>query len=91
MEDYRLRNENPNKDIIYFRNYLEHAVMKQVNGEGIYIKYKNNPETLAGENNGIIEMALLEEKIDYITKEEYERGDIKLSKDEEDRIQCWRY
>ena len=69
----RLIEENPGKDVIYFRNDYEDAVMKQVNDDGIYVKFKGESEFFANTKNDVVFDALIERHIDYIDKETYDR------------------
>lgn len=71
MISQRLIQENPNKEVIYFRNAFENAVLKQVNGDGIYVKFKGGKEFFARADSGIVADAVMELHIDYIDEKTY--------------------
>ncbi|MDD4258177.1 MAG: hypothetical protein PHG38_10135 [Bacteroidales bacterium] len=72
MFSQKIMRENPDKDIVYFRNAYENAVMRHVKGEGIYIKFKGEKEFYAHINNGVVADAIIESTVDYIDKETYD-------------------
>jgi hypothetical protein len=66
MFSYRIEEENPGKDVVYFRNDFEGAVLKQVKDVGIFVKFKGCPERLANEGSGVVLDAVHDLHIDYI-------------------------
>ena len=68
----RIESENPEKDVVYFRNDYEDAVMRQVKGDRIYIKFKGKAEFEAGANNGVVLDAIADAQINYIDKSTYD-------------------
>jgi hypothetical protein len=68
----RLTAENPDKEIIYFRNDFEDAVMRQVNRDKIYVKFKGKKEFAAHPDSGVVWDAVMQINIDYIDKETYD-------------------
>lgn len=73
MISQRILQENPDKDVVYFRNAYEHAVLKQVKGDGIYVKFKGEREFFARPDSGVVADAVHEQDVDYITKAEYDK------------------
>lgn len=69
----RIERENPDKDVVYFRNTYEQAVLWQVKGDGIYVKLKGGKEFFAHSDSVIVEDAIHELDIDYIDKATYDK------------------
>lgn len=73
MISQRILQEQPDKDVVYFRNSYENAVLKQVKEDGIYVKFKGGKEFFAPNDSGVVVDAIMEAEIDYIDKTTYEK------------------
>lgn len=58
--------------IIYIRNSFENAVIKSVENDGIYVKFKGENEFRATPDSGVVEDAVMEANVDFIDKKTYD-------------------